>query len=280
MNLQWYPGHMTKARRAMEENLKLVDVVIEIRDARVPLSSANPDLAVLGKGRKRILILNKADLADQKVTLAWTEALKSELIRPLALDARKRNTCAEILKELNQLAAEKREKDLKRGIRNRPARLMVVGIPNVGKSTLINSLAGRASTKTGDKAGVTRGLQWIRLNASLELLDTPGILWPKFDDESVGLHLALTGAIREEVLPREELALKGMELLEMRYPQLLHEKYGLEGPPQPDSLEQLALRQGLLQKGAQADISRAAARFLEDLRKGRLGQISLEAPES
>ena len=278
MNLQWYPGHMTKARRAMEDSIKLVDVIVEIRDARLPYASANPDLAAMGKGKKRILVLNKADLADPRETEKWMAHFRTQELIPLTMDARKRGDCAEILRQLNELAAEKKAKDLKRGIKNRPARLMIAGIPNVGKSTLINSLAGRASTKTGDKPGVTRGLQWIRLNASLELLDTPGILWPRFEDETVGLKLALMGAIREEVLPAEELALEGMKLLQERYPQALADKYGLSGNVSPAALTELAEKQGLLQKGAEPDTARAAARFLDDLKKGKLGRITLESP--
>ena len=277
-NLGWYPGHMTKARRAMEESLKLVDVIIELRDARIPLSSANPDLSKLGQGKKRLVLLGKKDLADPLKTQNWLEYLSRQDLMPLALDAREKKGCSEILKQLSQVAAEKKERDLKRGIRNRPTRIMIAGIPNVGKSTLTNSLAGRASTKTGDKPGVTRGLQWIRLSPSLELLDTPGLLWPKFDDETVGIHLALMGAIREEILPVEELALKGMDLLQDLYPGALREKYGLVSADAACRLEELALKQGLLQKGAQADISRAAARVLDDFRKGRLARISLEVP--
>lgn len=278
MNLQWYPGHMTKARRAMEDSIKLVDVIVEIRDARLPYASANPDLAAMGKGKKRILVLNKADLADPRETEKWMARFRTQDLIPLTMDARKRGDCADILRQLNELAAEKKAKDLKRGIKNRPARLMIAGIPNVGKSTLINSLAGRASAKTGDKPGVTRGLQWIRLNASLELLDTPGILWPRFEDETVGLKLALMGAIREEVLPAEELALEGMKLLQERYPQALADKYGVSGDVSPASLTELAEKQGLLQKGAEPDTARAAARFLDDLKKGKLGRITLESP--
>lgn len=278
MNLQWYPGHMTKARRAMEDSIKLVDVIVEIRDARLPYSSANPDLAAMGKGKKRILVLNKADLADPRETEKWMAHFRTQELIPLTMDARKRGDCAEILRQLNELAAEKKAKDLKRGIKNRPARLMIAGIPNVGKSTLINSLAGRASAKTGDKPGVTRGLQWIRLNASLELLDTPGILWPRFEDVTVGLKLALMGAIREEVLPVEELALEGMKLLQERYPQALADKYGVSGDVSPAALTELAEKQGLLQKGAEPDTARAAARFLDDLKKGKLGRITLESP--
>ncbi len=278
INLQWYPGHMTKARRAMEESLRLVDMIVEIRDARLPYSSANPDLAGMGQGKKRILILNKSDLADPEETEKWMAAFRQQDMIPLSMDARVRGDCTGILRLLNELAAEKKAKDLKRGIKNRPARLMVAGIPNVGKSTLINSLAGRASTKTGDKPGVTRGLQWIRLSASLELLDTPGILWPRFEEEAVGLKLALMGAIREEILPAEELALAGRKLLEERYPKALTERYGLSEDNSPAWLTELAQKQSLLQKGGEPDTARAAARFLDDLKKGKLGRITLESP--
>lgn len=278
MNLQWYPGHMTKARRTMEENIKLVDVIVEIRDARVPLSSANPDLKSMGQGKKRIVVLNKTDMADPQLSQEWTRFFSEEGLMPLSLDAREKKSCSRILGELQILAAEKKERDLKRGIKNRPARIMVAGIPNVGKSTLINSLAGRASAKTGDKPGVTRGLQWIRLGNSLELLDTPGLLWPRFEDRQAGLNLALVGAIREEVLPVEELALQGIEILHSRYPAAFRERYGFSPQEASDTLLELALSQGLLQKGAEGDRSRAAARFLDDLRKGRLGRITLESP--
>ena len=199
MNLQWYPGHMTKARRAMEESLKLVDVIVEIRDARLPYASANPDLKKLGQGKKRLLVLNKADLADPAVTAAWEAFFRAGGVEALSVDSRSKNQAERLRKQLDLWAAEKSEKDAKRGIKNRPIRVMVAGIPNVGKSTMINSLAGRASTKTGDKPGVTKGLQWIRLSRSMELMDTPGILWPKFEDETVGLHLALMGAISQDI---------------------------------------------------------------------------------
>lgn len=278
MNLQWYPGHMTKARRTMEENLKLVDVIVEIRDARIPRASANPDLKNMGQGKKRLLVLNKADLADPMVTAAWEEHFRALDYEPLSLDSRKKNESGKIRRQLELWAAEKSEKDALRGIKNRPIRVMVAGIPNVGKSTLINSLAGRASTKTGDRPGVTRGIQWIRLSRSMELMDTPGILWPKFGDEQVGISLALTGAISEDILPLEELAGHGIEFLQSSYPDVLKEKYGIEAAQPHLFLEELALKQGFLKKGSAPDPEAAARRFLNDWQAGKLGRLSLEKP--
>ncbi len=278
MNIQWYPGHMTKAKRAMEEDIKLVDVILELRDARVPLSSCNPDVVRLGQGKARILVLAKADLADPTRTQLWQKKLEAEGYQVLSMDARRPAPAKEILKLLEQVAREKKEKDLKRGIKNRPVRMMVVGIPNVGKSTLINSLAGRSSAKTGDKPGVTRGNQWIRIAQGLELLDTPGILWPKFEDETVGLHLALIGSINDEILTKTELAAQGIKCFQADYEQRLLDKYGFTQPDPYVRLEELALGAQLLKKGGELDIDRAALRFLDDVRKGRLGGFTLEVP--
>ncbi len=278
MNVQWYPGHMTKARRIMEENLKLVDVIVEIRDARIPLSSANPDLGKMGSGKQRILVLNKADLADPAVTESWTAYFRAQSLFPVCTDSREKKMSGGIMKQLEALAAEKAEADAKRGIKNRPVRIMIAGIPNVGKSTLINTLAGKASAKTGDKPGVTRGLQWIRLAKNMEMLDTPGILWPKFEDRNVGIRLALMGAVSEDVLPLEALCAEGYRLLEESYPGLIEKKYRLGGSDTERFTEVLAAKQGLLKKGGLPDTEKAAKRFLDDWQKGRLGRISLERP--
>ena len=276
--INWYPGHMTKARRAMEEDLKLVDMILEIRDARVPRSSLNPDIAELGRNKRHILLLNKADLADAALTAEWISALSSESVTVLSADARSLASVKAVRRQMDQASAEKAEKDKRRGIISRPVRIMVVGIPNVGKSTLINSLAGRTSAKTGDKPGVTRGNQWIRLGKTVELLDTPGILWPKFEDPAVGMHLALIGSINDDILPVEELASDGIALLAQRYPQALAAKYG-ELPTQPyEALVQIAEKNQLRKKGGDPDTEKAAARFLDDLRKGRLGALTLEDP--
>ena len=270
---------MTKARRAMEEDLKLVDMILEIRDARIPLSSLNPDMAELGKNKRRILLLNKADLSDPLITEEWIASLSRDNVTAVSADARNSGSVKAVRRLLDQVSAEKSKKDKARGIVSRPVRIMVVGIPNVGKSTLINSLAGRASAKTGDKPGVTRGNQWIRLGRSLELLDTPGILWPKFEDPLVGIHLALIGSINDDILPAEELAADGISLLSRRYPQALAAKYGELPADSFQALILIAEKNHLLKKGGEADSEKAAKRFLDDLRKGRLGQLSLESPE-
>ncbi len=297
MNIQWYPGHMTKARRAMEDDIKLVDIVVELLDARVPNASRNPDLLKLTQNKKRILILNKSDLADPAATEAWSELFASRGEKVIQLNSRKNHALQDVKKELDAVAAEKKARDLKRGIKNRPVRMMVVGIPNVGKSTLINSLAGHAAAKTGDKPGVTKGNQWIRLNSALELLDTPGILWPRFEDASVGLLLALIGSVNEEILVKTELAAEGVLLLNELYPGLLDTHYGtIEAAedredndpgrelteeakrllPAYAQLSRLAAARNLLKKGGEPDTDRAAALFLNDLRKGALGRITLE----
>ena len=278
--LNWYPGLMTKARRAMEEDLKLVDMILEIRDARIPQSSLNPDIVELGKNKRRLILLNKADLADEEATKRWMEALSRQNVTAAAADSRSAAGIKAVRRLLDRLSEEKAKKDRARGIVNRPARIMVAGIPNVGKSTLINSLAGRASAKTGDKPGVTRGNQWIRLGKSLELLDTPGILWPRFEDPAVGIRLALTGSINDDILPAEDLAAEGISLLRARYPQALSDKYG-ELPEDPyKALETIAALRKLLRKGGEADSEKAAARFMDDLRKGRLGRVTLEEPSA
>ena len=279
MNLQWYPGHMTRAKRVMEENLKLVDVIAELRDARLPASSANPDLEKLGQNKQRILILTKADLADPAVTAKWEEYFRGKGALTVVMDAREKKQMNEVRSRLAQAAEAKREKDAARGIKNRPVRIMVAGIPNVGKSTFINSLAGRAGTKTGDKPGVTKGIQWIRLGNGAELMDTPGILWPKFEDENVGIRLALMGTIHEEILPLEELSLHGFRLLRERYPMAVQEAYGIETEDPVRFLEELARKNGFLKKGGEIDTVRAAKRFLDDWQRGKLGRISLESPE-
>lgn len=278
--INWYPGHMTKARRAMEEALKLVDMILEIRDARIPQSSLNPDIGELGKNKRRLILLNKADLADDTVTEKWIAALSRQNVTAAAADSRSTAGVKAVRRLLDQLSEEKAKRDRARGIVNRPARIMVAGIPNVGKSTLINSLAGRASAKTGDRPGVTRGNQWIRLGKGLELLDTPGILWPKFEDPAVGMRLALTGSINDDILPAESLAAEGIVLMRKLYPAALPGKYG-ELPEDPyQALLSIADVCKLVKKGGEADTEKAASRFLDDLRKGRLGRFTLEEPSA
>ena len=232
MEIQWYPGHMTKAMRQMSEDMKLIDLVIELVDARIPMSSCNPDIDALCRGKGRIVLLCKADLADPVRTEAFLEFFRSRGFLAVAADAREKKAGDLVRRFVQDACKEKLERDRARGIVGRPLRAMVAGIPNVGKSTFINSFAGRASTKTGNKPGVTRGKQWIRMGNSVELLDTPGILWPKFDDQTIGMRLALAGAIRDEALDRQELALWLLQYLEQEYPGAVRDKY-LNGVNQP-----------------------------------------------
>ena len=217
MNFQWYPGHMTKAKRQMQEDIKLIDLVIELVDARIPLSSRNPDIDELGKNKARLILLNKSDLSDERKNETWASYFKAKGFYVVKLDARRRNSMKEIQNVILEACKEKIERDRRRGIKNRPVRAMVVGIPNVGKSTFINTFAGKACAKTGNKPGVTKGKQWIRLNKDVELLDTPGILWPKFDDQMVGLRLALIGSIKDEILNIDELSLELISYLKENY---------------------------------------------------------------
>lgn len=280
MNIQWYPGHMTKAKRAMKEDIKLIDLIIEIIDARVPLASRNPDIDELGKGKARLILLNKSDLASEKHNDAWTAWFKSKGYYVIKINARSGAGLKQINGVVQEACKEKIERDRRRGILNRPVRAMVVGIPNVGKSTFINSFAGKACTKTGNKPGVTKGNQWIRLNKSLELLDTPGILWPRFEDQRVGLLLAFIGSINDEILNRDELAMELLKFLHQNYAEVLKERYQIDGDDSVEMLSQIARVRGCLLKGGEPDYSKAAAIVIDDFRSGKLGRITLEfAPE-
>ncbi|MDD7740666.1 MAG: ribosome biogenesis GTPase YlqF [Fusicatenibacter sp.] len=279
MNYQWYPGHMTKAKRQMQEDLKLIDLLIELVDARIPGSSRNPDIDELGKNKSRLILLNKADLADERYTERWMEYFREKGYYALKINSRSGAGMKAINSVVQEACREKLERDRKRGILNRPVRAMVVGIPNVGKSTFINSYAGRACTKTGNKPGVTKGKQWIRLGKQLELLDTPGILWPKFEDQKVGLRLAMIGSINDEILNIEELALSTIEYLEKEYTGVLAEKYGYgEVFGTLAVLEEIARARGCLKRGGELDYEKAAKLLMDDFRSGKLGRISLEAP--
>ncbi len=289
MNIQWYPGHMTKARRAMKEDMKLIDLIIELVDARVPVSSRNPDIDELGRQKARLVLLNKADLAGEGANDAWVRWFRGQGVQAVKLDSRSRAGLKQIQAAVQEACREKIERDKKRGILNRPVRAMVVGIPNVGKSTFINSYAGKACARTGNKPGVTKGNQWIRLNKSLELLDTPGILWPRFESQEVGLHLALIGSINDQILDRQQLGAELICLLAERYPLALAQRYGDIGAGghlvQVDGLEEaagileeIARARGCLMKGGQCDLKKAADLLLDDFRSGRLGRITLEFP--
>lgn len=279
MNYQWYPGHMTKARRMMQENIKLIDLVIELVDARIPISSRNPDIDELGKQKARLILLNKADLAEESKNQEWSTYFTQLGYFVVPVNSKAGKGVKAVMNVIKDACAAKIERDRKRGILNRPVRAMVVGIPNVGKSTFINALAGKAATKTGNKPGVTKGKQWIRLNKQVELLDTPGILWPKFEDKEVGLKLALIGSIKDEVLQTEELALSFIDLLLVKYPQVLAKKYDLvEEGKNYEILEQIAKNRNCLVKGNTYDLEKAAALLLDDFRNGRLGRLTLEVP--
>ena len=228
MNYQWYPGHMTKAKRMMQEDIKLIDLVIELVDARVPMSSRNPDIDDLAKNKARMILLNKVDLSDEKQNANWTEYFKKKGFFVVKINSRSGAGMKSVHSMIQEACREKIERDRKRGILNRPVRAMVVGIPNVGKSTFINTFAGKACAKTGNKPGVTKGKQWIRLNKNVELLDTPGILWPKFEDQRVGMKLAMIGSIKDEILNLEELALELIQFLTAEYSGILQERYGCD----------------------------------------------------
>jgi len=279
MNFQWYPGHMTKAKRQMQEDIKLIDLVVEIVDARIPFSSRNPDIDELGKNKYRLILMNKADLADKKATEKWSVYFKSKGYFVVSLDARSKAGMKSITDIIMEACKEKIERDLKRGIKNRPVRAMVVGIPNVGKSTFINSYAGKACAKTGNKPGVTKGKQWIRLNKNVELLDTPGILWPKFEDQMVGLRLALIGSIKDEILNIDELAVELIKYLLQAYPGILAERYSIDEVENPtDILLGIAKSRNCISKGGELDYSKAAILLIDDFRSGKLGKLSLEMP--
>ena len=280
MHFQWYPGHMTKAKRQMQEDIKLIDLVIELVDARIPLSSRNPDIDELGKNKARLILMNKADLASDEQTRRWSEYFRNKGFYVVKLDARSKAGMKAINDVIMEACKEKIERDRRRGIKNRPVRAMVVGIPNVGKSTFINTYAGKACAKTGNKPGVTKGKQWIRLNKNVELLDTPGILWPKFEDQQVGLRLALIGSIKDEILNIDELSLELIRIIQKNYPGILAARYELEEEKDAvEVLEQIARNRNCVQKGNELDYSKAALLVIDEFRSGQLGKITLEFPE-
>lgn len=279
MNFQWYPGHMTKAKRQMQEDIKLIDLIIEIVDARIPLSSRNPDIDQLGQNKFRLILMNKSDLADPTATREWTGFFQEKGYFVVALDARSKAGMKQITDTIMEACKEKIERDRKRGIKNRPVRAMVVGIPNVGKSTFINSYAGKAVAKTGNKPGVTKGKQWIRFGKNVELLDTPGILWPKFEDQMVGLRLALIGSIKDEILNTDELSLELIKLLKESYPGVLHARYDVtEEQKETELLFEIAKNRNCVSKGMELDYSKAANLLIDEFRDGTIGRITLERP--
>lgn len=279
MQFQWYPGHMTKAKRAMQEDIKLIDVIIELVDSRVPFSSKNPDIDTLANGKSRILLMNKYDLADKAVSDKWTKYYEEKGYFVATVNSKNGRGVKAVNDVIQKVCKEKIERDRKRGILNRPIRAMIVGIPNVGKSTFINSFAGKACAKTGNKPGVTKGKQWIRLNKNVELLDTPGILWPKFEDQQVGLNLAFIGSIKDELYNIYELSLLLLDYLIKNYPDAVADFYEIENSDSNNELlERIAIKRGCIKSGAEYDLDKAAKCLVDDFRNGRIGKISLEIP--
>ncbi|EPB8147365.1 ribosome biogenesis GTPase YlqF [Clostridium perfringens] len=281
MAINWFPGHMVKTKREIQNNLKLVDAVIEIRDARIPKSSKNPDIDTLCAGKPRVILLNKSDLTDPKVTKAWKESLTNDETIVLEVNALKGEGLNAIKPALLKLLKEKHDRLKAKGLAKITTRAMVVGIPNVGKSTFINKMAKNNIAKTGDRPGVTKNKQWIKTKLGIELMDTPGVLWPKFEDEIVGLNLAFTGAIKDEIMDTEELALKLVERLQETNPEELMTRYKLtelqENPL--DNLDAIARKRGAIMAGNQIDYNRIAGIILDEFRGGKIGKISLEKPE-
>ncbi|CAM3944254.1 ribosome biogenesis GTPase YlqF [Paenibacillus alkaliterrae] len=286
MTIQWFPGHMTRAKRQIQDKLKLIDLAIELLDARVPLSSRNPMIEEILNGKPRLIVLNKSDLADPKTTEQWMAYFRNEGYESIAIDSSTGTKVSEVPLKAKQILHDKIARQIAKGINPRAIRGLIVGIPNVGKSTLINKLAGRAIALTGDRPGVTKGQQWIKVGTEMELLDTPGILWPKFEDELVGYRLAMTGAIREQILNVDDIAFFAMRELVERYWPTIKERYELETPPKNISdsdeivrvMEDIGRRRGCLVSGGRVDLEKTSGIILRDLRSGKLGRITLEAP--
>ena len=282
MNIQWYPGHMTKTKRMMEENISLVDIVIELLDARIPYSSKNPDIDDLAKNKMRIILFNKCDLADERATKIWTEYFSNMGFAVIEINALKGTGLAEVTNVARELMKEKIEKQRARGRIFVPIRSMIVGIPNVGKSSFINQYVGKNTAKTGDKPGVTRGKQWIRIKKDFELLDTPGILWPKFEDQEVGKKLAFTGAVNDTILDAQTLGTELINLLITINPDCLRNRYQIEFDTIEEPfaiLQKIGKSRGFLLKGGEIDLDRAAKILIDEYRGGKLGRITLELPE-
>ncbi|WP_217557585.1 ribosome biogenesis GTPase YlqF [Paenibacillus sp. GbtcB18] len=286
MTIQWFPGHMTRARRQIEDKLKLIDVTIELLDARIPMSSRNPMVDDILKGKPRLVLLNKTDLADPAITAEWVRFFTERGLKTLAIDASTGTGVKEILPKCKELMSAKIETQLRKGINPRAIRGLIVGIPNVGKSTLINQLAGRKIANTGDKPGVTKGQQWIKFGTDMDLLDTPGILWPKFDDQNVGMKLAATGAIKEEILHLDDIAFHTIRYMSEYYGERLKERYGIEELPEDSEnpnevievMEAIGRKRGAIISGGRVDLEKTSLLFLRELRSGKLGRVSLEVP--
>ncbi|MBE6064304.1 ribosome biogenesis GTPase YlqF [Clostridium cochlearium] len=281
MDINWFPGHMAKTRRELKENLKMIDAIIEIRDARIVRASANPDIESICGNKPRIVLLNKSDLAEEKITNEWIKALSGENIKVISINSLKDSGMKKIKNAIDELLEDKNEKLRAKGLKNIVNRVMVVGIPNVGKSTFINRMAKSSIAKTGDRPGVTKSRQWIKTKIGVELMDTPGILWPKFQDEKVGLNLAFTGAIKDEIMDIETLALKLIERLSEDYAENLKQRYKLDELEEIplDNMENIARKRGAILARGEVDYNRVATMILDEFRGGKLGRISLEKPE-
>ncbi|APC48651.1 ribosome biogenesis GTPase YlqF [Virgibacillus halodenitrificans] len=281
MTIQWFPGHMAKAKREVEEKLKLVDFVMELVDARAPLSSQNPMLQQVLQNKPKMVVLMKRDLADQKETENWINYFQSQSIPSLAVNVNEKADINKVIQLAKELGKEKMEKLKKKGIQPRPARAMIIGIPNVGKSTLINRLANKKIAKTGDRPGVTKQQLWIKVKKDFELLDTPGILWPKFEDETVGYRLAAIGTIKDQLLSLQDIVVFVIKYMQIHYPGLLEQRYDLAGET-TDMLhifESIGKNRGALESGGNVNLQKVSDLVLRDLRTGRLGRITLESPE-
>lgn len=279
MNINWFPGHMKKTRELLKDNLKLVDLVVEILDGRIPLSSRNPEIDSIIQDKPRVVLLNKCDLADPKVLREWENYYKERGIETVSINALKGINLDKIVVKAKEVTKEKMEKIISKGRKERPIRMMIVGIPNVGKSSLINKLAGKKSAQVGDRPGVTKSKQWVKLKGNLELLDTPGILWPKFEDQNVALNLAFTGAIRDEILDVETIALRLIEKLSEKNPESLTERYNIEIEETPlETMEAIGKKRGCISRGNEYDYTRIANIVLNEFRAGTLGKISIESP--
>lgn len=281
MNINWYPGHMKKTKESIQKNLKMVDVVFELIDARIPYSSQNPVIESIVGDKPRVIILNKSDLADSRSNKIWQDHFAEKDIPSILVDSLSGKGLDNLIKLSLDITEEKRIAFENRGVISRPTRAMIIGIPNVGKSTLINSLSGRKGTKTGNRPGITKSNQWIKTRGLLELLDTPGILWPKFEDQQVGLNLAFTGAIKDEILDTETLALRLVERLLLNFPHLLSKRYGIE-IKEDDGLKimiEIAKKRGCIIRGGQVDYTKVSSIILDEFRKGIIGNITLELPE-
>ena len=281
MNIQWFPGHMAKTRRLLQENLKMVDVVVELLDARIPISSKNPEIDEILKNKPRIIVLNKSDLADERISEEWSRWYNSKGYANIFIDSIKGKGINKLKTQMREMMKDKVERDRLKGRIFRPIKTMIVGIPNVGKSSLINKIAGKASAVTGDKPGVTRGKQWINVNDGIQLLDTPGILWPKFEDQNVGIKLGMTGAIKDDVIDTVELSTVMLERLSESYPKNILDRYklsSLEGKKGYELLREAGKNRGCIISGGEIDLTRISAILLDEFRGGKIGRITLERP--